>query len=59
MLLKYEIYKMIKQLRNVEFRNFIKYNFNFEIVLKNFSKKISNLFVLYFEKLSKSRKYLI
>ena len=38
MLLKYEIYEIAKQLRNVEFRNFIKFNFNFENVLKKILK---------------------
>ena len=39
MLLKYEIYEIAKLLRNVEFRNFIKCNSNFEIVLKEFFLK--------------------
>ena len=47
MLLKCEIREIAKQWRKL-FRNFIKCNFNFEIVLKRiFFKKISNLFVIY------------
>ena len=47
MLLKCEICEIAEQWRNVElFRNFIRCNFNFEVVSKRiFFKKISNLFV--------------
>ena len=46
MLLKCEIREIAKQWRDVEFRNFIKCNSNFEIVSKRiFFKKNSSLFV--------------
>ena len=45
MLLKCEIVDIAKQLRNVDFRNFIKFKFNFEILHEIFLKKFTNKFV--------------
>ena len=52
MLLKCEIVDIAKRLRNVDFRNFIKFKFNFEVSHEIFLKKFTNKFVLYINLLS-------
>ena len=46
MLLKCEIVEIAKQLRNIDFRDFIKFRFNFEILHEIFLKKFTNKFVV-------------
>ena len=46
MLLKCEIVEIAKQLRNIDFRNFIKFKSNSEILHEFFLKKFTNKLVL-------------
>ena len=46
MLLKCEIVEIAKQLRNIDFRNFIKFKSNFEVLHEIFLKKFTNKLVV-------------